>query len=155
MFNARRFGCTGKYAARTMADEIQVHLQMIQGVVTRMGTNSFFLKGWGVILVAALLALAANTDDSLVFVLTYLPILAFWGLDGYYLWKERQYRDLYNHVRNKDQLDLHYDLDVKISAEARQQQLLRAVFSWTPSIFYGTMFVVVTVILTIRACGGE
>ena len=138
-----------------MAEKIQAHLQMIQGVVTRMGTNSFLLKGWGVILVAALLALAANTDNTLVFVVTYLPIMAFWGLDGYYLWKERQYRALYNHVRDTDQPDLNYALDVKISAEARQEKLLWAVFSWTPSIFYGTMFVVVTVILAIKTCGGE
>lgn len=138
-----------------MAEKIQAHLQMIQGVVTRMGTNSFLLKGWGVILVAALLALAANTDNALVFVVTYLPIMAFWGLDGYYLWKERQYRALYNHVRDTDQPDLNYALDVKISAEAQQEKLLRAVFSWTPGIFYGTMFVVVTVILAIKICGGE
>jgi hypothetical protein len=35
------------------------HLQMIQAVITRMGSNSFLLKGWSVTLVAALFALAA------------------------------------------------------------------------------------------------
>ncbi len=35
------------------------HLEMIQGVVNRMASNSFQLKGWSVVLVSALFALAA------------------------------------------------------------------------------------------------
>ena len=121
-----------------MADEIQIHLQMIQGVVTRMGTNSFLLKGWGVILVAGLLALAANTDeDTSILMVTCFPILAFWGLDGYYIRKERQFRDLYNHVRKNETTPLDYDLDINISEEARKQTWVKAVISPTLSVFYG------------------
>ena len=36
------------------------HLEMIQGVINRMASNSFLLKGWTVVLVSALFALAAN-----------------------------------------------------------------------------------------------
>ena len=35
------------------------HLRMIQAVITRMAPNSFQTKGWSIILVAALFALAA------------------------------------------------------------------------------------------------
>ena len=35
------------------------HLQLVQAVITRMGSNSFLLKAWSVTLVAALFALAA------------------------------------------------------------------------------------------------
>ena len=42
------------------ASEARVqHLELIQGVIGRMGQNSFLLKGWSVTLVTALIALAA------------------------------------------------------------------------------------------------
>ena len=36
------------------------HLEMIEGVIERMGNNSFQLKGWAVTLVALVGALAAQ-----------------------------------------------------------------------------------------------
>ena len=36
------------------------HLEMIQGIVNRMSINSFLLKGWSVVLVSGLFALAAK-----------------------------------------------------------------------------------------------
>ena len=36
------------------------HLEMIQGIVNRLANSSFLLKGWAVIIVAALFALAAK-----------------------------------------------------------------------------------------------
>ena len=38
------------------------HLEFIQGVINRLSTNSFLLKGWSVVLVSALFAL--STQDS-------------------------------------------------------------------------------------------
>ena len=35
------------------------HLEFIQGTVNRLSTNSFLLKGWSVVLVSALFALAS------------------------------------------------------------------------------------------------
>ena len=134
-----------------MADKIHVHLQMIQGVVSRLGHNSFLLKGWSVILVAALLAFAANTSERLILMVTFVPIVAFWGLDGYYLWQERRYRKLYNHVRKHGADDLDYDLDVNVSDEAKQVRWLRAVFSATLIGFYGTILVTVAVILIVAS----
>lgn len=39
------------------------HLGFIQAIITRMGLNSFLLKGWSVTLVAAIFALAAKQTD--------------------------------------------------------------------------------------------
>ena len=65
------------------------HLELIQGVVNRLSTNSFFLKGWSVVLVSALFALSApNSNTSFIF-LAYIPAFMFWGLDAYFLWQER------------------------------------------------------------------
>lgn len=75
------------------------HLQMIQGVISRMASNSFALKGWAVTLVAGIFALASKDTDKLYFIVAYLPIVVFWCLDAYYLLQERLYRALYNKVR--------------------------------------------------------
>lgn len=75
------------------------HLEMIQGVINRMASNSFALKGWAVTLVAGIFVLAGKDTDKMYFLVAYLPILVFWGLDSYYLLQERLYRALYDKVR--------------------------------------------------------
>jgi hypothetical protein len=49
------------------------HLNLIQAVITRMGSNSFLLKGWSVTLVAALFALAAKDTKPALVLIAYLP----------------------------------------------------------------------------------
>ena len=49
------------------------HLEMIQGVINRMASNSFMLKGWAVTLVAGIFALAAKDTDKLYFWLPIFP----------------------------------------------------------------------------------
>jgi hypothetical protein len=74
------------------------HLDMVQGVITRLAGNSFSIKGWAVALIAVLGAFAAK-DTNLRFALTlWLPALCFWGLDAYYLRQEKLYRKLYEKV---------------------------------------------------------
>ena len=77
------------------------HLEMIQGVVNRLSHNSFLLKGWSVILVSAMFAIAAKDSNMIFIYLAYFPAISFWGLDGYFLHQERLFRALYDHVRKK------------------------------------------------------
>lgn len=75
------------------------HLELVQGAITRMASNSFLIKGWTITLVAAIFALAAK-DASLRFVLVALvPTIFFWGLDAYYLGLEGRFRSLYEVLR--------------------------------------------------------
>ena len=90
----------------------QSHLEMIQGIVNRLSHNSFLLKGWTVILVSALFALAAKDKNALFIYLAYFPSIAFWCLDGYFLWQERLFRALYDHVRVMKEEDIDYSMDV-------------------------------------------
>ncbi len=75
------------------------HLELIQGVINRMAFNSFMLKGWSVVLVSAVLVLISPQDGDNRALIGLLPTLVFWGLDGYFLYQERLYRALYDHVR--------------------------------------------------------
>ena len=81
----------------TPQDKIK-HLEFIQGVVTRMNSNSFQMKGWMVVIVSALLAIYADNNNGLYPLFALLPTFIFWGLDAYYLQQERKFRGLYNDV---------------------------------------------------------
>jgi hypothetical protein len=49
------------------------HLEFIQGAINRMAGNLFFLRGWTITLVAALLALfVKGTDPGYVFIVYFL-----------------------------------------------------------------------------------
>lgn len=80
-----------------MNDKVE-HLKLIQGIITRMNTNSFQIKGWTITLVSALLALYANSGKVTYIFIALIPVLIFWFLDSYYLQQERKFRALYNDI---------------------------------------------------------
>lgn len=82
---------------------------MIQGIITRMNTNSFQIKGWTITLVSALLALYANSGKVTYIFIVLIPVLIFWFLDSYYLQQERKFRALYNDIVNV----ANYGADIK------------------------------------------
>src|SRR5437879_7529009 len=85
------------------ASEARVqHLELIQGVIGRMGQNSFLLKGWSVTLVTALIALAAKDSNQTYAWIAIAPATVFWGLDAYYLRQERLFRALYDWIRSAE-----------------------------------------------------
>jgi hypothetical protein len=79
-------------------DEKIAHLSFIQGVINRMGSNSFLVKGWTVALVAAIFVLASKDSNSTFVYIALLPIVVFWLLDSYYLRQEKLFRKLYEGV---------------------------------------------------------
>ena len=91
------------------------HLEMIQAVINRMANNSFMLKGWAVTLVAGIFALASKDADKIYFMVAYVPIIAFWGLDAYYLRQERLYRKLYDKVRMMDESEIDFSMNAALS----------------------------------------
>lgn len=90
------------------------HMEMIQGVINRMASNSFALKGWTVTLVAGIFALASKDADKMYFLVAYVPIVIFWGLDTYYLLQERLYRALYDKVRNMREDDVDFSMNTSL-----------------------------------------
>ena len=71
------------------------HLEFIQGVITRMNSNSFSIKTWMVTILAAFIALFANKPNEWYLLEAIIPTIIFWFLDAKYLKMERQYRKLY------------------------------------------------------------
>lgn len=121
-----------------MASNKQTHLKMIQGVINRLSHNSFLLKGWTVVLVSAMFALAAK-DSALLFVyLAYFPAIAFWCLDGYFLRQERLFRELYDYVRVLPEEQIDFSMDVS-TVEVTVQRLSAVTLSRTLVWFHGVI----------------
>lgn len=120
------------------------HLQLIQSVIQRLGQNSFSLKGWCVTIVAALFALAAKDSNFNVAGVAMLPIVLFWFLDAYYMWKERQFRSLYNKVAKGDEIEHPYSMNINNETHCNY---LRAYAGQTIWPFYSSMLVLVLLAL--------
>lgn len=114
-------------------------MEFVQGVINRLSQNSFLLKGWSVVLVSALLALAAGNSQLVFVLLAYIPVFVFWGLDGYYLLKERKFRDLYNDVRVLKEDDIDFSMSVE---EYNSRSWLGSIFSKTIAPFHGSLLAI-------------
>jgi hypothetical protein len=127
------------------------HLEMLQGVINRMGNNSFLLKGWSVVLVSALFALAAKDSQIYFIYLAYFPAIAFWQLDAYFLWQERLYRKLYDKVRLKNESEIDYSMDTRpVIGEA--PSWASTSLSTTLLVFHGAVIGTIFLIMAIAAC---
>ncbi len=97
-----------------MGENKRSHLVMIQKIIDRLSQHSFLIKGWSVTLVSAMFALAAQNANLVFIYLAYFPPILFWILDSYFLWQEKLYRALYNHVRLANERDIDFSLDASI-----------------------------------------
>ena len=113
------------------------HLEFIQGIIGRMAGNLFFLRGWTITLIAALLALLIrNTNADYVISFLVVLVLVFWILDGYFLSQERLFKDLYNHVRELDEKEVDFSMDTSEYKKYKKNTLVYAIFSPTLLVFY-------------------
>ena len=132
-----------------MEKKIQ-HLQMIQGIINRMASNSFMLKGWAVTLIAGIFALASKDSDRSYFIIAYIPVLVFWGLDSYYLHQERLYRALYNKMRQTDEESIDFSLTATVEEFGdNNNTICSCIKSKTESYFYLSLVLACTIVLFI------
>ena len=133
------------------------HLEFIQGVVSRLAANSFRVKGWAVVLVSALFVLAVREERIVFSFAALLPLIFLWALDGYFLWQERLFRALYDHVRGLNDSEIDFSMNVGPFMGVRPRTWPSAIFSKTLVIFYVALALTVTlsVILYLFFNGGS
>ena len=113
------------------------HLEFIQGVINRMAGNLFFLRGWTITLIAALLALfVKGTNSNYIIYFLLVLVLVFWILDGYFLSQERLFRALYNHVRKLDEKEIDFSMNTSEYKKDKKNTWVCAMFSSTLLVFY-------------------
>ena len=112
------------------------YLKMIQAVVTRMSHYGFLLKGWGVTLIAALLALAAESSKPDLLLIGLFPALVFWALDAFFLRTERNYRALYRRAVDLQPETVDFDLSPAGEHTRETPPLWRIMLSRTLLVFW-------------------
>jgi hypothetical protein len=78
------------------------HMEMIQAVVGRLAGNSFLIKGWAITLAGVFFGFAVKDLAWDLALAGFLPTLAFWIVDAYFLRSERLFRALYDQVGTFD-----------------------------------------------------
>ena len=83
------------------------HLEFIQGVINRLGSNAFPVKVWSmtVLVAGSLLMVLIRPDQPLLILTLLVSVFGFWLLDAYFLWQERLFRAEYDRVRQQDETD--------------------------------------------------
>lgn len=127
-----------------MKEEQLKHLEFIQGVITRMGSNSFYIKGWTITLVAALLALYSSRPNVAYLFVGLVPAVVFWFLDSYYLWQERRFRGLYKDAAGLTEYQVSvFSMSIEryTAALDKEYSFVRLLWSKTIVWFYGVIVV--------------
>ena len=113
------------------------HLEFIQAVVSRMATNSFLFKGWAITIATALAGFAAVDTKAALLAIALVTTVMFWALDGYYLWLERGFVDLYKVVAAKDESEIDFSMAIdKARAAQRWFATCLRPHLW---VFYGSI----------------
>ena len=131
-----------------MHENKQKHLEFIQATISRLASHSFVIKGWSVVLVSAFFALAAPNSNIAFVYLAYIPAVIFWGLDGFFLYQERLYRKLYDHVRQLSESDINFSMDAT-GFKSKKTSWDNATLSKTLIPFHGSLIVSIIIVTLI------
>jgi hypothetical protein len=86
-------------ATDKLADMRMAHLNIVQGIISRLAGFSANAKNFCVTITAALIAVIFDKDLPQLAIAGCAVIVVFLFIDSYYLALERRYRGLYNDVR--------------------------------------------------------
>ena len=117
---------------------------MIQGVINRLATCSFQLKGWVVTLAAALQVFLKGEANPAYLFMPALPVIAFWFLDGWYLRQEHLFRCLYDDVCGENATP-GFTMDTRPFRPV-VGSAMQVAFSPTLLLFYGSVLIVVLIL---------
>lgn len=122
------------------------HLTMLQGVIARMGANSFTLKALSASFGSAAIAVMATASKPSPYyaVSAIIPILMFWLMDAQYLKYERAYRKLFDRVRKNEEIDP-YCLDPSPFMK-EIGSVVRLAMSWSILGFYVALLIGLAVV---------
>lgn len=127
-------------------EEKMTHLGFIQGVINRMGNNSFLIKGWSITLVAATFALSAKESNPNFAYIAFFPLFLFWWLDALFLHQEKLYRKLFEKVANNTELSTEFSMNAyKYKKEV--DCFCKVLTSKTLISFYGPSIILITLFM--------
>lgn len=97
-----------------MKEGKKTHLEFVQNTIIRMNTNSFFIKGWSITMIAIILGLSKIKGTYLIDFKCYnIPVetisllvivLLFWYQNAFFLQQGRRFRVIYDCLIGKYEL---------------------------------------------------
>lgn len=124
------------------------HLEFIQNAISRMGSNSFKIKGWYITVFTATIALAVDSGKWLYILVAYIPLFLFWSLDAYYLQQERRFRDIYDIVALEEESQINFDMRKGITPQCIGKMAFSKTI-WPLYLIPGIILTIVVVIILV------
>jgi hypothetical protein len=128
---------------------VQNYLNILQGIISRMATNSSSCKTWCISLVSAILVVIADKNKPDYAWIALIPIILFFLLDAYYLGQERSFRAIYNDFIEKLQAGRVQTKDLFVLKPLRGSSVVtsiyKATFSFAIYPFYLTLLATVII----------
>lgn len=122
-------------------------VKIAQDIIKRMAGNSFNVKTWTVTLIVATLLFKGNNDHIFI---AFIPLVAFWYLDSYYLQQERLFRKVHDWIigYRLDNDDKLFNMN-PVRFKNKVQSVCRIMFSISTLPFYGSILGMLLVYLII------
>lgn len=131
---------------REFTEDDRLYLQFLQNNISRMNSNSTQVKSWCMAIVAALLAIFAETKNCLFLLICFIPVILFCILDAQYLQQEHKFVGMYNdYIERKENRPDVYAMPMKSYAKGLKG-FFKALFSWSVFPIYGFLVVIITVL---------
>lgn len=139
---------------------VKAHIDMLQGIISRMAKNSASCKSWAIPMVTAIVTLALE-KGILPTKVAYIPVGLFYLLDCYYLGLERKFKDRLRDFIIKINEGKDVDKDIYLSHSSDDKcwivrrlcsiwhQILCVIdgmFSFSTSVVYGALALIVYLI---------
>lgn len=124
------------------------YLEFLQNIINRMASNCFLIKGWSISLISALFVFSSKDNNPIYIFSVFIPLIGFFILDGYFLYKERQFRDLYDKVvkdYNKEDLTV-YEINID---DIKLDEFKKILLSESIYIFHLILFISVLISILI------
>ena len=115
-------------------EKVVEHLKMTQAIINRLANNCVLVKGWSMTIILAAMVLITKHEIQNPYFVPALLIFPVWVLDGYFLWQERLFRQVYGEIRVQPDTD--FDMNPTKHKNKPKCSWLSAIFSPTLAIFY-------------------
>jgi hypothetical protein len=141
--------------AEVLREFLFKEVEIAQDIISRMGTNSFLIKGWSITLVVATLLLGGGAAYYNYVAL--LPWLLFWSLDAYFLRTERLYRKLYDWLIENREAKTNQEHLLEMNKAKLEKRfgrempcLVQVMFSRTLIAFHGLLLIMIVALILVN-----
>ncbi len=125
------------------------HLELIQGIISRMGGNLFRMRGWMITILVGLSVLFVQFGSNELQIILIIVVIIFWVHDAYFLSLEKSYRHLYNKVRKLTEDKIDFSMDISEFNNLRDTSIWYCMTSNTLAFFYIPIILLIIVITVI------